>query len=271
MMSQTYLNRGETARHGGVGAILRMMIVLLTIGAAGMRATGAEGALVATHLRCEYLTDPLAVDASRPRLSWELEAKTPGARGLLQTAYQIHISTYPGPIRPSGTDLWDSGMVNSAETCQIEYAGKPLASRQRAYWQVRVWDNKGGVSEWSQPASWGVGLLGPEDWGGAKWIGDSTPAPKEGLDPLPAPMLRKTFQAGGGDRKITRATVYAAALGLYELRLNGRRVGDHALAPEWTDYTKRIQYQAYDVTDLVRDGDNCLGAILGDGWYAGKI
>ena len=92
-----------------------------------------------------------------------------------------------------------------------------------------------------------------------------------GLEPLPAPLLRKTFELAGDQRAIERATLYATALGLYELRLNGRRVGDHLLAPEWTDYRRRVQYQTYDVTDLLRAGDNALGALLGDGWYAGEI
>jgi alpha-L-rhamnosidase len=226
--------------------------------------------LLPTHLRCEYLVDPLAVDVARPRLSWELEASTPNARGLIQTAYQIVVSPTANPARPDPDALWDSGIVKSADTAQIEYAGKPIRPGQRVYWRMRVWDNTGAVSEWTKMSMWGAGLTTAESWGGAKWIGDPTPAPKEGFDQLPAPMLRKEFSTGK-NRNIVSATVSATALGVYQLHINGHRVGENALAPEWTDYTKRIQYQTYDVTSLVRDGQNCIGAILGDGWYAGKI
>src|SRR5262249_15040561 len=106
----------------------------------------------------------------------------------------------------------------------------------------------------------------PQDWAGAQWIQDPTPAP-EGAAPLPAPMLRKVFSVDAP----AKAVVYASALGLYELSLNGQRIGNHILAPEWTDYTKRVQYQAYDVSPLLVPGDNCIGATLGDGWYAGKV
>jgi alpha-L-rhamnosidase len=223
------------------------------------------------RLRCEYLVDPLAVDESNPRLSWELEPARPELRGLTQAAYQIRVSSASDPAGPGGEEFWDTGKVSSFETNQIVYAGKKIRARQRAYWRVRVWDDKGGVSDWSDAAMWDAGLTSPGDWGGAKWIGDPTPAPEKGFDQLPAPMLRREFACGGSGRRVERAVVHATALGLYELRLNGQRVGDRALAPEWTDYTKRIQYQGYDVTSLVHDGENCIGAVLGDGWYAGKI
>ncbi len=258
----------EVSRCVRVGLIL---LAALACGAPTLADEAKHGALRPTHMRCEYLVDPLAVDTPRPRLSWELEAADPAARGLVQTGYEISVTTAPSPAAPSESAMWSSGKVTSAETNQIVYAGQPLAPRQRVYWRVRVWDNRGVVSAWSEPAMWSAGLPGEHDWGSAKWIGDATPAPKEGFDKLPSPMLRREFSAAADGKHIERATVYATALGLYELRLNGQRVGDHALAPEWTDYTKRVQYQAYDVTALVRAGPNCIGAILGDGWYAGKI
>jgi alpha-L-rhamnosidase len=218
------------------------------------------------NLRCEYLVDPLAVDVPKPRLSWELAPTDPSARGLEQTAYEILL--LPGSrSEDAAMPFWHSGKVESHDTCQIEYGGAAIKPGQQVIWSVRVWDNKGGCSERSQLGSWAVGLPTKQDWGAAQWIGDATP-PKEGTDPLPAPMLRKTFASA---RRPTRATVYVTALGLYDLWLNGEHVGDHTLAPEWTDYTKRIQYQAYDVTPLIHEGDNCIGAILGDGWYAGKV
>jgi len=109
-------------------------------------------------------------------------------------------------------------------------------------------------------------------WARANLVdGDLTSHPASGFEPLPAPMLRKDFRIDDRDAGVARATIHVTALGLYELHINGRRVGDHILAPEWTDYHKRIQYQTYDVTDLLRRGDNTIGAVLGDGWYAGSI
>jgi alpha-L-rhamnosidase len=229
-----------------------------------------SSALTAAHLRCEYLENPLAVDVDHPRLSWELQAIDPTSRGLGQADYQIVVKPCTDAGKPSPKELWDSGWVHSSRTNQIEYAGPVLPPGQCVVWQVRVRDNAGGTSAWSKPASWSTGLRTAEPWSGARWIGDPTPPPKDGFEPLPAPMLRRDFSFPK-DKRIERAIAYASALGVYELRINGHRIGDHELAPEWTDYTKRVQYQAYDVTDTLRAGDNCIGAILGDGWYAGKI
>lgn len=237
-------------------------------------ASARQGSLTPTGLRCEYLVDPLGIDASAalpPRLSWTLVAADATVRGRVQTAYQILVDGSPEALAEGKGTLWNSGKVPSDATAQIAYAGTVLPARARAFWKVRAWDNDDQPSEWSAPALWSVGLLAPADWGGAEWIGDPTPPPLTGPDPLPAVMLRKAFRAGEGSDLVARATLYATALGLYELRLNGKNVGDGVLAPEWTDYAKRVQYQTYDVTPLVRGGDNVLGAVLGDGWYAGRI
>lgn len=120
------------------------------------------------------------------------------------------------------------------------------------------------MSAWSEPATWSMGL-GQYEWQ-AKWVGAAeAPAADK---PGPSPMVRKTFRLEG---KIKRAIAYASALGFYELHINGRRVGEQVLAPEWTDYNKRIQYQAYDVTSLLTSGENAVGAMLGEGWYAGRV
>ncbi len=218
------------------------------------------------NLRCEYLASPLAVDASRPRLSWELVDADEQARGVAQTAYQVQCFV----LGPKGqrTLAWDSGKVASSQAAQIEYAGTPLRPRDRVEWTVEVWDNQDRASSRSATATWCVGLQNEQEWGGAKWIGDATPAPEKGVDPLPAPMLRREFAAA---KPVARAILYATALGLYDLHLNGERVANQCLAPEWTDYHQRLQYQACDVTARVKAGANCVGVVLGDGWYAGKI
>ncbi|MCG3128646.1 MAG: hypothetical protein CHACPFDD_03535 [Phycisphaerae bacterium] len=402
-------------------------------------------------LRCEYLVNPLGIDVQQPRLFWQVED---GRRGVRARAYQLLVASSPETLAADTGDLWDSGRVESGESIQIVYAGKPLAARARAFWKVRAWldalDTDGrpapdaAPTAWSEPASWTMGLLDPADWK-ADWIGDATSLPdirpahngyhsqladapdvektvtidlgqpaaidairlhparpfdwKEdapgflfplrfridvaddpafaaprsfadrtaadvnspgeaplvlttatpvparfvrltvtrlreqstgkfgfalaelevlaggsnaaagktvlpgqlrgddgksapdtlernawsarhlvdgdlnshraaGFEPRPAPYLRSDFALDG---EVRRATLYASALGLYEMYINGSRVGQRVLAPEWTDYTQRVQYQTYDVTALVKRGSNAVGAILGDGWYAGEI
>ena len=236
-----------------------------TIGIAALAILGAgvaqgETPMKIHALRCEYLVNPQGIDVAAPRLSWELESDR---RGVRQIAWQILVASTPEELAHDHGNLWDSGRTESDQTIHVAYAGEPLQSRMRCWWKVRVWDNAGIVSAWSEPATWSMGLRTATDWQ-AKWI-ETPDAPK---DRQPAPMLRMPFRV---ESPIKRATAYVAALGLYELRLNGQRAGDHILAPEWTDYHVRVQYQTYDVTTLLRNGDNVLAATLGDGWYAGRI
>ncbi|MGQ9592017.1 MAG: glycoside hydrolase family 78 protein [Planctomycetota bacterium] len=231
----------------------------------GGRDASRASAVTAERLRCEYLVDPLAVERARPRLGWILSSS---ARGVRQTAYRILVSSSPEKLASGEGDLWDSGRVESSETNQIAYAGKPLGSLERAFWKVRVWTNAGGASPWSAPGTWRAGFVRPEDWG-ARWVGCRDPLPEGDPTPAqPSPYFRKEFELPAAPK---RAVLTATALGLYELRLNGAKVGDALLSPEWTDYRRRIQYQAYDATGLLRKGRNAIGAILGEGWYAGRI
>jgi len=211
------------------------------------------------HLRCEYLENPLGLDERQPRLSWRLDAEH--RRGARQVSYQLLVSSEPG----GAPDLWDSGKVVSGASLHVPYAGKPLHSRQRAWWRVRVWDERGRMSESTERACWETGLLERSDWR-AQWIAGTLTGGR--WTSVPAPYLRKTFFVGA---RVTRARLYATALGLYEARLNGQRIGDLQLAPGWTDYRKRVHYQSFDVTPLLVVGDNTLGAILGDGWYCGHV
>ncbi len=208
--------------------------------------------LAPTVLRCEYKTNPLGIDTPAPRLSWVLESPEQGA---VQSAYQI--------VCEGG--VWDSGKVLSAQSVSVVYAGPELTSGQFTRWQVRVWDGKDQVSEWSEPAYWQMGLLADTDWT-AKWI--SLPPGRPGVDQSPSPFLRRAFTVA---KPLVRATVSATARGVYALHLNGQRIGDAHFAPGWTDYAKRLQYQTYDVTEQVQNGENIIGAALADGWYAGYI
>jgi len=386
------------------------------------------------NLRCEYHDNPLGIDVRQPRLSWVLKSSDGHLRGQKQTAYEILVASDGRLLTSEQADLWDSGKVESDQTSQIAYQGKPLSSFQHCYWTVRTWDEKGQLSDWSRAAHWSMGILEKADWK-AKWIGDDTvpkpdpsdishqltldkckwiwanqgdatkdaakgtcyfrkhftisastiqqaellitaddecfvnvngqkvgnqndfhsafaldlkpylkpghnvvavsvnngggpagliarlmvrteaPAPvvfqtdsswkfsdkeqhnwekpffddsewasaKEiatagdapwgmpaslrlALDPVP--WMRKGFAV---DKPIARATLYASALGLYEMSLNGKRVGVLYFTPGWTDYHKRVYYNTYDVTGLMKSGENSLEALLGTGWYAGYV
>lgn len=147
----------------------------------------------------------------------------------------------------------------SNQSIDVLYAGAPLQAGQRAWWQVRAWDNDGQPSAYAAPAFWESGLLTRDAWRG-QWIGAALAGGAHTTSP--APFLRAHFTI---DRPVTSARLYATALGVYEPHLNGQVVGDDVFAPGWTDYDTRVQYQVYDVTDLLRPGENVIGAILGDG------
>ena len=213
-------------------------------------------------LRCEYRENPLGIDVTQPRLSWQLQSERRGAR---QTAYQIQVASSGENLRNGQPDLWDTGKVVANTTQLLPYEGTPLKSRQRAYWQVRVWDENDTVSEDSAVGWWETGLLERGDWQ-AKWIGTTLAGGTQTT--IPVPYLRRNFTL---DRPIASARLYSTALGIYEFHCNGRVVGQDVLAPGWTDYNKRIQYQVYDITDLLTTGENAVGAILGDGWYCGHV
>jgi len=217
--------------------------------------------LTPTHLRCEYLENPPGIDVREPRFSWWIECDDAGRKNVSQKAYQIVVTR--GPRQ----NVWDSGKVRSDETTHIRYEGKPLESTECYDWKVRVWDEKDVSSAWSAPAHWGMGLLRRLEWK-ANWIGQTLDTPWSETASPPAPILRKVFTL---DQEVKRAVIYVSALGVYELHLNGQRIGDHILAPEWTDYTKRVQYQAFDVTEVLQKGENAIGAMLAQGWYSGRI
>jgi len=408
-----------------------LKVVLFVIGLAACgNIAHAQGQLQPVNLRCGQRVNPLGIGDITPRLSWQLQSVGQGTafRGETQSAYQLQVGSTPG-----AADLWDSGKVTSSGTVDILYAGQPLTSGKRCFWQVRVYDGNDAVSAWSAPAQWSMGLLNPTDWT-AQWIGydaaysptpqqvtnnalfntsglgwirfpaaqaqagvnqsslrrqivipvgqtvtnavfalyadnfcnvfvnnqpatntamrweatarvNVTPALHTGTNVLalsatnsdaqsasvigqlvvqfasgavtnfpvdtswkaaqnppanwtqtnfndsawpaaestgtpwgtpalndisriPAPYLRKSFVVG---QTVTNATVYVTALGAYELHLNGQKVGNDVLAPGWTQFTKRVYYQTYDVTAMMQSGSNTLSAILGDGWYASDL
>lgn len=213
-------------------------------------------------LRCEYQTDPIGIGSPRPRFCWRLGDERPGA---IQAASQVLVASHPSLLDAGRGDLWDPGRVESAANAQVAYAGCDLASRQRAWWKVRSFDRDDAPSPWSDPASFEMGLLGRQDWTAA-WI--AAPSFGSSSSSAPVPVLRRELCI---ERPVARARLYVTALGLYEVSIGGRRVGDHQLAPGWTDYRRRVRYQAHDVTDHLVQGVNVIDALLADGWYCGFI
>lgn len=237
--------------------------------------TSRKADFEATDLQCEYLSNPMGVETTSPRLSWKMKSDS---RGESQTAYHILAASSEKLLESGIPDLWDSGLQSTDQSTQIEYKGRALKSGMKVCWKVQIYDNQQSKSGWSQTANWEMALLDPADWK-ATWIG----APESintGKWRLPAPMFRKEFSLS---KPVRRARAYISGLGYYELSLNGQKVGDHVLSPNQTNYDKRklekwneakignmtttVLYETYDITGLLQSGANALGILLGNGWY----
>ncbi len=216
----------------------------------------------ARHLLTDFLENPLGIDTRRPRLSWQLTGST---RGTIQSAYQVQAAGNLTQLTSAESLLWDSGKVVSGSTQGIQYKGPELSSRQRLCWRVRAWDQDGHASAWSEPAFWEMGYLAESDWT-ADWIEPDWD--EDSLAFKPCPYLRRSFNLEAPPKS---ARLYITAHGLYEAWLNGERVGDQVFTPGYTPYDRMLQYQVYDVTHMLSPGENRIGAILGDGWYRGRI
>jgi alpha-L-rhamnosidase len=245
---------------------LRLTLLTLVVGwssgGAPLLADTPKAPLKLAGLRVEHLENPVAIDARKPRLSWLILA---AGRGVTQSAYQIRVGPTLLALRTGRYLVWDSGRVASDESIERTYDGPPLLSGRRYHWQVRIWDGGGRPSDWSEPAVWEMGLLEAADWK-ASWIepGLEEEAKKSG----PVTMLRREFKLKG---VIASARAYVTSHGLYEMQLNGQRVGDQLFTPGWTSYNKRLQYQTYDVTALIKSGDNAVAVQVGNGWYRGFL
>ncbi len=252
-----------------------------------------DSTIIPGRFTCEYLIDPPVIDVLNPRLSWVNTVK-PDVRGQYQTAYQVQVASSRQLLDNNQPDMWDSKKVKSDQSINVVYTGKPLESRKDYFWQVRVWDSGGNASAWSEPASWSMGLLDPGEWKaewiGAPWQGEE-PLPKPGFGrsggnqnpvPSPAPLLRKSFEI---NKKIAAARAYVTGLGYFELYINGSKVSQDVLVPNLTLFGKRpqlennyisipdnfreyrVMYLAYDIKDMLEEGENVIGAILGNGFY----
>ncbi len=214
-------------------------------------------------LKCEYKINPIGVDLAKPRFSWISES---GNRGVSQSAYQVFVSSSQTNLDENVADFWDSEKVSSDQSIQIIYDGKPLESNQTYFWKVKIWDQNGD-EHLSEPAFWTTGLLNESDWK-AKWIGldkaTGADAPNNAHSILSARMLRHEFNL---EKKVKSATAFISGLGLFELYLNGEKIGDQVLAPGLTQYNKRAFYMTFDVTKYLHSEKNAVGVILGNGRF----
>lgn len=210
-----------------------------------------------SDLRCEYRLNPIGLDVKSPRLSWKLESDR---RNCIQASYHVQLSHTPD----FAVIIWDSQELTSDQSVHVELEGFQPAARTRYFYRVQVWDTFENSSGWSDAAYFEMGRMElSTDWTG-KWI----TANRSGEPESSCPRMRRFFHIV---KPVLRATIYATALGMYELHLNHTRVGEDYFTPGWTTYSKRLQYQTYEVTHQLKTGENVLGAYLGDGWYLGHL
>ena len=228
-----------------------------------------------SELRCEYQEGyDILIDTQSPRLSW--------INNCQQTAYQILVATDKALLKEGEADLWDSGRTEGSESHLVKYSGNLMPSMEDCWWTVRIWDAEGKASRWAEPAHWTTGMFNDTDWQ-AEWIGASWQDDNGPVDDNAAPIFRKEFKVDG---ELACAKAFVCGLGWFEMAINGDKVGDDFFAPGLTDYTARPKllvnpripldpavtsyrtlYLAYDVTDMLRKGDNAVSMLLGNGYF----
>jgi alpha-L-rhamnosidase len=212
----------------------------------------AQGSVV--NPRCEYLINPIGIDASHPRLTWQILDNTKDAS---QSAYQLIVGKDSLKVGMGLGDQWISKKYLSSAML-TEYLGKPLEPNTRYFWIVKIWDKSGKQIKSPQPSSFETGMMEIKNWKGS-WITDN-----RDINLKPAPLFRKTFPV---HKPILTARAYIAAAGLFELFVNGQKVGNHRLDPMYTRFDRRTLYVTHEVTQLLKHGENAIGVILGNGWY----
>ena len=235
--------------------LTKLMVLLMLIHIPGL--SSAKSSI--SGLTCEYLTNPIGLNVSHPRFTWQIESQE---ENFIQMAYEIRVATSLSMLDQKNNRVWYSGKVNSDQSVNVEYKGLPLESQTRYFWQVRIWDNRGKATSWSEPAYWETALLDNSLWK-AEWIA----APGRVAENHRPVYFRKEFSCG---KKIVSARLYISSHGLYQVLINGEKVTSDLFTPGWTSYNKRTQYQTYDITNLLKS-ENAIGAIVGDGWYRGNI
>jgi hypothetical protein len=253
--------------------------LFLLLGLVLVSTGGVSQTLVVTNLQCESRANPVAINTSRPKFSWQLQS---AQRGVVQVAYQVLVADNEKLLLQNIGNIWDSEKQTSGQSVQILYKGAPLKASNKYFWKVRTWNNNNQAAL-SKICTFGMGLLSPKDWSGAQWIGYeempdslrtvpgvSNVDTKKKLGPEKLkprtiiPLFRKIFTSS---KQVASATIYISGLGHYELSLNGEKVGNSFLAPGWTHYDKRVLYNGYDVTTSVKKGENAIGVIVGNGFF----
>ncbi|MGB6151545.1 MAG: family 78 glycoside hydrolase catalytic domain [Pricia sp.] len=238
--------------------------ILLLTACAGIQE--ANDGLTIEKVTVNYFENPIGLDDPHPRISWVMTAD---GRNKSQSAYEIEVGQSAQDLDKTYNLVWDTGKLISGQNTHVRYKGKTLQSGQRYYFRIRVWDEQDVPSQWSETHSWQMGLLEQEAWK-AKWISFKTKDTnvKDTLVLPPAAYLRKPFELQG---KVKTALLHVAALGVFEMSMNGAKIGNDLLTPGWSDYNKRVYYKSYDVSKNLEPKDNTLGAILADGWYSGYV
>ncbi len=226
-----------------------LFVVLLMCHLAQAQSTG-----ILIHLQTEHMSNPLGIDNPAPRFTWQLNDSR---RGAGQTAYRILVNADSSALAKGTGTEWDAGWQAGSSTL-ITYAGRKLQPFTRYYWRVMAMGRDHHVIMSGNIAWFETGMMQISNWRGS-WISDSND-----ITIKRAPYFRKVFYAA---KRIRTARVYVAAAGLYELYLNGQKIGDHRLDPMYTRFDRRILYVSYDITASLREGENALGVLLGNGWY----
>jgi alpha-L-rhamnosidase len=238
-----------------------------------------SAAVQVTDIRCENQQNPLGIDKLKPSFNWKINSDQ---RGTFQKAYQIMVASSPQKLNDGKPDYWDSQKIESGSNTFITYKGKPLSSASKYYWKVKIWNQAGESTLWSEPAFFVTGILGQNEWSNAKWV--AYEEMDDSLKVIPGqgglereaklgmkakkrsvvPYFRKSFTS---NKDIDLALVFVSGLGQYELNINGTKTGNYFLTPGWTQYPKQCFYNTYDVTDQLRKGENVIGAIVGNGFF----
>ncbi|GAA4201328.1 glycoside hydrolase family 78 protein [Pedobacter jeongneungensis] len=207
-----------------------------------------------TALKTEYLVNPIGLDSTNPRFTWQMDDASQGAK---QSTYRILVDTDSASLIKANAKLWNTGWVKSDQNL-IVYSGQLLKPFTKYFWRVDIADGNNKKSNKANIASFETGMMKMENWQGS-WISDT-----ENTKLKPAPYFRNTFNA---NKKIKSARAYIAAAGLYELSINGKKIGNHRMDPMYTRFDRRTLYVTYDVTDAIKQGKNAIGVLLGNGWY----
>lgn len=257
-----------------------MGILLLTL-TSSCTEEKSESKLSFQQLLCNQKETPTAIETEKPDFSWIVDAD---GFNKYQSAYHILVASSEDKLNENDADIWNSNKVQSTTSTFAPFAGAPLKAMQRYFWKVKIWDEKDTASEWSSTQHFEMGLMNPENWGASKWITlteDTRTSPHRFREYKTGKMAKPTmvdgFAAGyfrkeiAMEKEVEKVKAYICGLGLYELYLNGEKVGDHVLDPAPSNYDKQAYYVSYDITEQIKGGENAFGILLGNGFYGQNI